>query len=893
MRVEQTPLFTCLCITENRPAFLPWLLWNYDKQTWTKRELIIVDSSPTPFESARPDIRVITSAPGTGVATKRNRALQAAQGELITWFDDDDWQHPEKLALLAEALQEEAVVCAGTRHGWFVNLDSGRCARHRGTGHLPIFNSAGFRRDAVLPLRFPEKLRRATDTRWMQGLRRRYPGRYALLDREDLFFWLCHGANLSNPAKKRRFPQELTALKTVIGDSWGETGRTLSQLSERLTPDGASETAGTRARAQSGVSRARTWAKKEMMQQQKPLTRQTVPIEGREEPAVGLVVKATVMDTPYLDTMVRHMIAQADYPFTERIVVVDQPSAFRGKYRARPLGSQAQLDAILEELQQDDLIDRVLDVDYGPETVREIMGRYFATGSHPVPTHATTGGPIYPTLLAMESLSSNYVLQMDADVFFYSNESWVRRALPHLQQDPDIWLMMTHPGPPAGPPGRSLGSRNAAIATWDAARSLWLFQSCTTRYFLCDRRRLRGRLRPLWRGQGCLPLEQCISHALKRHHAYRGMLGDLRSWHLHAWHHGEPFPAWAQALAAAVAAGHYPAVQKGHYDLRLDRPRDRSAWQQKLQQLDLLSEVTTRPGRLQAVTNTPAARTAARSERAREQEQAPVATTTADNVAPLTVVVPVRDRAGRRLRNALHSLLWQEDVGRPAKILVVSYGSKRAIDRELAAICAETGAILACAGSPADPWNKPLALNIGIRQVSPAVPYIMTMDADMILAPNFLSVVLGILQQHPPTLVLCRSADLPRHISLPDPHHLRARFSRLQKQSRLRSRTGTGGIQAATREFFYDIRGYDEDLLWWGAMDGDIVNRARLVGLRVEWIEDRTTMLHQWHRRKHQSLQEAQQVAQARNHWLRNHELVRQRAESARRNARGWGGVTE
>jgi len=41
MTESQQPLISCLCVTENRPAFLPWLLWNYERQTWARRELVV------------------------------------------------------------------------------------------------------------------------------------------------------------------------------------------------------------------------------------------------------------------------------------------------------------------------------------------------------------------------------------------------------------------------------------------------------------------------------------------------------------------------------------------------------------------------------------------------------------------------------------------------------------------------------------------------------------------------------------------------------------------------------------------------------------------------------------------------------------------------------------
>jgi hypothetical protein len=115
-------------------------------------------------------------------------------------------------------------------------------------------------------------------------------------------------------------------------------------------------------------------------------------------------------------------------------------------------------------------------------------------------------------------------------------------------------------------------------------------------------------------------------------------------------------------------------------------------------------------------------------------------------------------------------------------------------------------------------------------------------------------------------------------------------FDRLRTLTRLRSRAGSGGIQAASRSFFFAHRGYEEDLAWWGAMDGDIVNRARLMGLDVEWIEDRTVMMHQWHPRKHTALTRPEQIHQAKAAWRTNHLLVKSRRRLLQRNPMSWGG---
>jgi hypothetical protein len=146
------------------------------------------------------------------------------------------------------------------------------------------------------------------------------------------------------------------------------------------------------------------------------------------------------------------------------------------------------------------------------------------------------------------------------------------------------------------------------------------------------------------------------------------------------------------------------------------------------------------------------------------------------------------------------------------------------------------------------------------------------------LAPNFLGVVVEHLRKEPPALVLCRISDLPAHVLLP--HHcekLLDTFDMLRAVTQLRPRYASGGIQAARRAFFFDVRGYDEDLLWWGAMDGDLVNRTGLMGLEIAWIEDCTAMLHQWHPRKHAVLSSPREIEQAKRAWRYNHQLIQSR----------------
>lgn len=868
-RMNLQPLVSCLCVTEDRPAFIPWLLWNYDRQSWAQRELVIIDSSVEPLVVDRKDVRVIRTPHRTGVARKRNLALEHARGEIVTWFDDDDWQHPQKLELLVNALSTGKPF-AGSCEAWFLDLHTLKCKHYRAPARRILFNSAGFRTDVARRVDFPIHLKKASDTHWMDALRRRFGTNGEILD-HSLFLWLCHNNNLSNPASRHRFTQDLAFLKKRFDSAaWGDTSDALNALTKDMVinnfpvsrivggalaatgkPQVAAKAPSTHNVIRSGscLRPSPNRLGNNVMQKQsigcnaqiveRSVSAADIPrdtakagVERTPITPVTAIVKATVLDAAYLGVMVPHMLRQARYPFAERIIVIDSRREFAGKYRSREVSPQRELDQVLDDLVARGEIDRVLEVSYDKDTVASVNRSYF--GRPDVPTHATSGGPIYPTLWAMEQAKTDHVLQFDADIFFYSDgDSWVVRALEAMQRDPRLWLMMTHAGPPVGQPGRSIAGANLRRARWDAALEVWRFRTASTRFFLTDRRNLRGRLPKLGNGRDCRPLEQCISGALSTNNAFRGDVGNCRTWHLHAFSHAHPFSEWAPRLVESIKQGRYPKIQEGNYDLCLDRPSERAHWQALLFQ-STASRATT-------------SRRSCRSVRAKTKDPAPAMPQTGE-LAPIHVIVPVRDRSADRLRATLASLQWQ--LRRPSLTSVVSHGSSADNDTALEALCREHGINFECIGGPSDPWCKPAALNHGIRQTPPDIPYVMTLDADMILQPNFLQVVTDQLQKEisPGAMVLCRSCDLPRHLHLPrDVTELGRRFQQMRKSGRLRGRQGCGGIQAAPREFFFDVRGYDEEFIWWGEEDRDMVSRAESYGLKIIWIENQTSMLHQWH----------------------------------------------
>jgi hypothetical protein len=228
---NSTPSISCLCVTQDRHAFLPWLMWNYQKQDYPARELVIVDGSVDPFRPPAPDVRVVTCGPRATVAEKRNIAVDAARGAIVTWFDDDDWQHPRKLSQLVAALGD-AHVAAGSRQGWFIDLRGSRGRVFRATRGV-LFNSMAVRRNALHDLRFDELRQRAADTPWLAALRRKY-GEPQVVE-EVLTCWLCHESNLSNPSSRHVFDESLEDVARSVGVPAGSGAPTqLRLLRQRL-----------------------------------------------------------------------------------------------------------------------------------------------------------------------------------------------------------------------------------------------------------------------------------------------------------------------------------------------------------------------------------------------------------------------------------------------------------------------------------------------------------------------------------------------------------------------------------------------------------------------------------------------------------------------------------
>ena len=219
----------CICVTEDRPAFMPWLQWNFEKQTHQDKQLLVIDSSQKWGGGLTCDHEYHGAPHGVNVSVKRNMGLDLADGDAIAWMDDDDWQHPQRLKQMAEVMAGQKVkTIVGTTLGWFYNLSTGKSRIHSGCETL--FNSCLVPMHIARSARFPESKPDTGDTPWMRAISVANPPR-------DLPWvahaWLCHETNLCNPAGRKRFDSSDISIR--IGEAWGwETNARIGDLRERL-----------------------------------------------------------------------------------------------------------------------------------------------------------------------------------------------------------------------------------------------------------------------------------------------------------------------------------------------------------------------------------------------------------------------------------------------------------------------------------------------------------------------------------------------------------------------------------------------------------------------------------------------------------------------------------
>lgn len=195
-------MISCLTVTYNRPEFYKFLLWNFNKQTCIDKELVVIDGSESGSNDVfnQDNIKYIHVPGLKSIPEKRNMAIANASGKIITWFDDDDYQAPDRLEKTEKIFSEGFEFC-GSRFGFFYSIENDDCILLDKIDI--IFNSMAVLRKHVSPTAFDERKKIASDCGFMHSVYRKVPRSKIKCINDILFFWLTHGSNISNPTWKR------------------------------------------------------------------------------------------------------------------------------------------------------------------------------------------------------------------------------------------------------------------------------------------------------------------------------------------------------------------------------------------------------------------------------------------------------------------------------------------------------------------------------------------------------------------------------------------------------------------------------------------------------------------------------------------------------------------
>ncbi|HUE78397.1 MAG TPA: glycosyltransferase family 2 protein [Sphingomicrobium sp.] len=95
----ELPLISCIMPTQGRPAFVAQAIAYFQRQDYPARELVIVhhEDSDLPEGKAGPGLRFVRTSQAS-IGGMRNAAVEAARGDIIAHWDDDDWHGPRRLS---------------------------------------------------------------------------------------------------------------------------------------------------------------------------------------------------------------------------------------------------------------------------------------------------------------------------------------------------------------------------------------------------------------------------------------------------------------------------------------------------------------------------------------------------------------------------------------------------------------------------------------------------------------------------------------------------------------------------------------------------------------------------------------------------------------------------
>ncbi|NET31594.1 MAG: hypothetical protein F6K19_06290 [Cyanothece sp. SIO1E1] len=306
-------------------------------------------------------------------------------------------------------------------------------------------------------------------------------------------------------------------------------------------------------------------------------------------PSCSLSILVARTDIPFMMHTIPHLVKMCNFPFSQRMLVVDA-GELSGDYPNRPgIGTLEQLRACCHQLLTSGVVDKVVDIDFSPAYRDRIYRKHF-TG-YVQETHNYRGAPVLGYIFCIEEVDSDYVLYFDCDMLLYQRAefNWIEAGIQLMEKHSNILDVLPLSGPPCEGRGHAY---QADDCDWDSS-GFYRFKRFTSRKFLLNRQRfenflplkaewLPSRKKPRWMpaslettlsqftGKGGLQRwENMMSYRLQTTPYFRADLDSPAAWTLHPRGHGPDFVQALPGIIERVEAGDYPIEQAGYYDLLL------------------------------------------------------------------------------------------------------------------------------------------------------------------------------------------------------------------------------------------------------------------------------------------------------------------------------------
>jgi glycosyltransferase involved in cell wall biosynthesis len=121
-------MVSCIMPTWNRRSFIPLALACFRAQTYSWKELIVVDDGDDSVQdlvSGVPGVRYIRPPRRATIGAKRNAACEEARGDFIAHWDDDDWYSPHRLERQLEPLLADTHDLTGLTNSYVLEMPGG------------------------------------------------------------------------------------------------------------------------------------------------------------------------------------------------------------------------------------------------------------------------------------------------------------------------------------------------------------------------------------------------------------------------------------------------------------------------------------------------------------------------------------------------------------------------------------------------------------------------------------------------------------------------------------------------------------------------------------------------------------------------------------------------